>query len=211
MIIAAVLALAAQDMADTARKIEEGVAAYIKGTDPKEAFQPFGVKVKDGLLESLKNAKVDAVTCLGWEVELTYHAKDTPAYRFRTFVILTKEGAGFLELKGQALQPDESAGTDAAVSSLPENFQARVKAMDELFRKGDASTFVWADPAKCCVGLPDEIVKEAEGEIAKSKKKLEAALAEFRKLDVGSIRVRIDDIAMVAWSEGKAVGILDAQ
>lgn len=208
------------DLGGVGRRLDEGLAAFLAGKEPADAFRGDGaaaawdVSAQDleKLRADLKAAGATSGLNASMELEIIFEKAGKDVYYLRTSVLVHDAHAALFALGGK-----EPTAGKVSVSSVP---VADLTGPGEPFAKA-AESLVKALKSPDCAKLPllseDDVTKlttdRLRADLLKSLERARTALPDIcttlSTLELDAMRVRIDDQAFaIKDAEGRAIGAL---
>ena len=198
---------------EVAAKLNKGMKAFLKGTDPAEAFKPFDLKSLEEAVEIKKQLQaggVASVTILAMEFEVVLMKEGKRVYAVALEVTPDARTSGILTLKKGRARPsgtplkDYTAGADL--------FAKAAKGLYNALQGKTVDKVPFADPPAILKDVPStKLLKTLTASVAEGKENAPAVLKALPPV-VDEVDFKLDDLTFLAWDKaGMAIGTVDGE
>lgn len=188
-------------------KVDEGMAALLKGTAPADAFKPWPVVRTERAAELVANvgkAGGTSLVSLGLEMDLVFLKEGKGVYRIRT--VIYGDAKAFLTFRGGASE-SSSGETFEQFSDHNAPFKATAGAILEALKAKDETRLKTADAEALAKLLPAQ-AEEIRKDLAQTARGIRTVIEEFAAVQYDEIRIRLDDhMFLVKDKSGAVVGM----
>ena len=191
-----------------AKHFDKGMAEYLGGTSPAEAWKPWEVQEdrKPELRVRLKAGGVEKATSMGLELFFCFARNGALVYRVETLVLLTPTHVSLFGLKGTA--GDGSAPRGIPVSGCKDQtapFAGAATGFAKAAKTGRPEALPFADPDALRKIVPEATRQEIAAAQADARTRTAEVVAQIAKLDYDEIFVDGDDYYASAFGADGAL------